>query len=119
MIATRRVGTHFILGRSLTASVSTLQKEYEAEVSNSRRFLNASTTNAPSVREPVNNASAESDLDHRSLKLYEDLCDLSIVNVKIKNGANGEEVSFNCVQTVEGRSTSQTITATNTDTFQA
>lgn len=52
----------------------------------------------------MSNASEESDKDHRSLKLYEDLSDLSIINVKIKTGANGEEVSYNCVQTVEGRS---------------
>lgn len=46
----------------------------------------------------------ESAKDNESLKLYEDLTDLSIANVKIKSGKGGKEVTFNCIQTIEGRS---------------
>ncbi len=65
----------------------------------------AKSGSAPSLAASVSTTREEAEKDVQSLKLYEDMTDLNIMNVKIKSGGkNGKEVTFNCVQTVEGRS---------------
>lgn len=51
-------------------------------------------------------ASQEQEKDAQSLRLYEDLTDLAIVDVKIRQERSGKEVIYNCVQTTDKRSTS-------------
>ena len=87
--------------------VSSLEREYRAEVEHSRA-LQSSTKTAPSALAastgPIATDDEEAAKDAESLKLYEDLSELAITNVKIKHGKGGKEVTFTCVQTVEGRS---------------
>ncbi|EIW65816.1 hypothetical protein TREMEDRAFT_66185 [Tremella mesenterica DSM 1558] len=82
--------------------ISQLERDYKAEVAHSRS-LQASSNRNP-LAASVSTTPEEADKDAQSLKLYEDLTDLNITNVKIKTGKAGKEVTFICVQTVEGRS---------------
>ncbi len=88
--------------------VSSLERECKAEVEHSRSLQAAAKSGpAASLAASVSTTPEEADKDSQSLKLYEDMTDLNIMNVKIKSGGkNGKEVTFNCVQTVEGRSAS-------------
>jgi hypothetical protein len=52
-------------------------------------------------------ASEESEIDNACLRLYEDLTELNVANVKIKDGGkSGKEIVFNCIQTHAGKSES-------------
>ena len=88
-----------------------LEREIKAEVEHSRSLQAAAKSGgAPSLAASVSTTPEEAEKDAQSLKLYEDMTDLNIMNVKIKSGGNnGKEVTFNCVQTVEGRSKSSAL----------
>ena len=49
---------------------------------------------------------ADREQNEQVIKLYEDLTNLMIPQVKIIKGGNGDEITFVCVQTVQGRSKS-------------
>jgi len=53
----------------------------------------------------IGSSSEESAKDAASLRLYEDITDLNIVNVTItENPKKGKEILFNCIQTHAGKS---------------
>lgn len=79
-------------------SVITVEKEYKFEVEQHRKSTKGTLA--------ISTTPEEADKDAASLKLYEDLTDLGIMNVKIVQGKNGKEYTFNCIQTVGGRSRS-------------
>lgn len=91
---------------SLVHPVSSLEREFQAEVEHSRSLqASAKSNGALTLAASVSTTPEEAEKDVQSLKLYEDMTDLNIMNVKIKSGGkNGKEVTFNCIQTVEGRS---------------
>ena len=83
-----------------------MEREFKAEVEHSRS-LQASTRSAPtpSLSASVSVDPEEAEKDAQSLKIYEDITDLCITNVKVKSGGkNGKDVTFNCIQTVDNRS---------------
>lgn len=81
--------------------VSTVEKEYKFEMEQHSRLQSSSRT--PAVTS-VSTTPEEAAKDAASLKLYEDLTDLQIVSVKIVEGKQGKEITFNCLQTVGERS---------------
>ncbi|CAD6574243.1 MAG: hypothetical protein TREMPRED_001069 [Tremellales sp. Tagirdzhanova-0007] len=95
--------------------ILSLEREIKAEVEHSRLLqATAKAGGAPSLAASISTTPEEAEKDAQSLKLYEDMTDLNIMNVKIKQGAkNGKEVTFNCVQTVEGRSLNFKLRACN------
>lgn len=87
--------------------MSRIQREYEQEVAQSRKLQKEARPSVPVA--PVASASApasseESQKDHASLSLYEDLTGLTMLNVRIRKGASGKEVLYSCMQTTDGRS---------------
>lgn len=86
--------------------VAELQKQVEDEVKFSRQ-LQAQAKSATSGAAPttIGGSSEESAKDAASLRLYEDITDLNIVNVTItENPKRGKEIVFNCIQTHGGKS---------------
>jgi hypothetical protein len=75
-------------------------------VEHSRRLqANANRSSAaPTSSAAVFTTPEEAEKDAKAIRLYEDLTELNISNVKIKPGKYGKEVVFNCVQTVDKRS---------------
>ncbi len=84
-------------------SVVILQKDYDTEVRLSKEAALKRSTGAAAAPAP---SFAESAKDTLLIKLYEDLTNLAVPIIKIKEGGAGQEVTFVCVQTVDGRSTS-------------
>lgn len=91
-----------------------LEKEYKAEIENSRKLQSQSQTLSTSrlgVSQNLGSSSAngsvappvtspeELEKDVVSLRFYEDLTELQIVNVKIKSGKAGKDVTLNCLHT--------------------
>lgn len=88
---------------SLTPPVNTLQRDYDAEVKHSRSLQSqrAGSANPPA---PAPN-SEEAEKDQLSVRLYEDISGLAILNINVKQTNAGKEVVCNCLQTsIEGRS---------------
>ncbi|RSH95076.1 hypothetical protein EHS25_000162 [Saitozyma podzolica] len=90
--------------------ITSLEREYKAEVEHSRS-LQASKASGSSSGASVAQTSAasssipeEAEKDQQAIRLYEDLTDLNISNVKVRPAKHGKEVVFNCVQTVDKRS---------------
>lgn len=84
-----------------------MQREYEQEVAQSRKLqkeARPSQSVAPAAPPKGAMSSEESEKDHASLALYEDLTTLTILNVRIRKGSTGKEVLFSCMQTADGRS---------------
>ncbi|WOO83720.1 uncharacterized protein LOC62_05G007241 [Vanrija pseudolonga] len=83
--------------------MTTLQRDYDAEVEHSRSLQSqrASSANPPA---PAPN-SEEAEKDQLSVRLYEDISGLAILNINVKQTNAGKEVICNCLQTsIEGRS---------------
>jgi len=81
-------------------TVTHVEKEYKFEMEQHKKVAK-NTTTTPAV----STTPEEAEKDAASLKLYEDLTDLGILNVKVVQGKNGKEYTFNCIQTVGSRST--------------
>ncbi|KAK4689382.1 hypothetical protein P7C73_g745, partial [Tremellales sp. Uapishka_1] len=81
------------------AKITHLEKELATEVA-----LAKSLQTKSKATDPVTSQSEESEKDDLTMKLYEDMTDLNIMNVRVKPGRYGKEVTFNCVQSVGKRS---------------
>jgi hypothetical protein len=99
---------------SLLLPVATLKKDLEAEVKISqealaqaeRRAAAAALTGSVAGPTSAKEVAADREQNEQVIKLYEDLTNLMIPQVKIVKGGNGDEITFVCVQTVQGRSKS-------------
>jgi hypothetical protein len=101
----------------LTRSDEHLDKLYQAEQAESRKLIaarsgagaGATASGTGAAAEPAESREDEARIDQASLRLYEDLADLSIANVRMKDGRYGgkdKEYTFTCVQTVGKQSES-------------
>jgi hypothetical protein len=93
--------------------VSRLQREYDQEVAHSLKLQKearpaASAASAASRAAPAV-SSEESEKDHITIALYEDLTAMSVLRVAIRPTAAGKEKVFHCVQTADDRSESYVI----------
>lgn len=92
--------------------VTSLEREYKAEVEHSRSLQaskasgSGSGSSAAAAQPSAASLSIpeEAEKDQQAIRLYEDLTDLNISNVKVRPAKHGKEVVFNCVQTVDKRS---------------
>ena len=87
--------------RNSSTPVTQLEKEYQAEVQQSRS-LQASTRGAPnlSASTSIPPLTEEAEKDAVCLSLYEDMTELQIINVKLRRDAkNGKEATLNCLHT--------------------
>lgn len=91
-------------------AVTQLDKMYKAEVEASQKLLaSRSGTSAPATVAESGTAKEESVKDAAIIRLYEDMSDLCILEVRIKDGKFGpkdKEYTFSCIQTVGKNSTS-------------
>ncbi|KAL1406208.1 hypothetical protein Q8F55_007899 [Vanrija albida] len=90
--------------KSKDEQITTIQREYDAEVKHSRSLQKerASSANPPAPAPP---SSEEAEKDQLSVRLYEDISGLAILNINVKQTNAGKEVTCNCLQTsIEGRS---------------
>jgi hypothetical protein len=73
------------------------------QAAQSKSSLSVSTHGTSALN--TGKASEESEIDNACLRLYEDLTELNVANVKIKDGGkSGKEIVFNCIQTHAGKS---------------
>ncbi|GFZ47185.1 hypothetical protein JCM24511_04928 [Saitozyma sp. JCM 24511] len=92
--------------------ITSLEREYKAEVEHSRSLQaskasgSGSGSSAAAAQPSAASLSIpeEAEKDQQAIRLYEDLTDLNISNVKVRPAKHGKEVVFNCVQTVDKRS---------------
>lgn len=91
---------------ALLMIVKSLEREYKAEVQHSQNLQASRSGAAPAVAPVVSGGSSEEAAqDAACIRLYEDLCDLSIPSVKIRDtGKSGNEITYNCIQSHAGRS---------------
>lgn len=89
--------------------VSALEKDLKTETENSHKLLAArNAAVATPAAAPVTSEDAVKDAV--CLRLYEDISELSIPSVKIKEDPKaGKEIFFNCIQTHAGKSESPCI----------
>ncbi|KAK1922717.1 hypothetical protein DB88DRAFT_496076 [Papiliotrema laurentii] len=82
-----------------------LEREYKAEVKHSQNLQASRSGTAPAAGVVGGITPEEAAKDAACLRLYEDLSDLSVPNVKIRDtGKAGKEIVYNCIQTYAGRS---------------
>lgn len=98
---------HINWGLKLIRPDVQLKQELKAEIEHSKAAskLSASTSAAPAQTAQL---PEEVEKNEASLRLYEDLTDLQIYNVHLKHGEkkSSKETTYNCVQTIDGRSKS-------------
>jgi len=96
-------------------SVDTLTQDLQQEIKISKAALAESQkqaaamskmTKSPAVNTSAKDVAADREQNEQIIKLYEDLTNLMVPKVNIVKGGNGEEVTFVCIQTVDGRSES-------------
>jgi hypothetical protein len=63
-------------------------------------------TKSPGVSTSAKDVAADREQNEQIIKLYEDMTNLMVPKVNLVRGGNGEEVTFVCVQTIDGRSES-------------
>lgn len=85
-------------------TVTQLEKEYKAEVEHSRKLQAQSASSSRMGASQGSSALSttaqeESEKDAMSLRFYEDLTELAIVNVRIKVGKAGKDATLNCLLT--------------------
>jgi hypothetical protein len=108
--------------RLLTWLVAQLEKEYQMEVENSRKLQSLSSSRLGASQGPSSSSAAavaatstrspeEIEKDDASLRIYEDLTELQIVNVKVKHGKAGKEVTLNCLHTNKAAARSESISS--------
>ena len=88
----------------LIETVSTLEREYKAEVEHSRQLQAGKPSAAFSTSATQAVPAEEAEKDQQSLMLYEELTDLNIIHVNIESTKSGKKVTYNCIQTIDGRS---------------
>ncbi|ORX39279.1 hypothetical protein BD324DRAFT_619116 [Kockovaella imperatae] len=96
--------------------LTSLDKDYKAEQDHSRS-LQAQLQAAKSgtkLSHSVSTTPDEAEKDAASLRLYEDMTEMAIVNVKVEHGGKGgKEIIYNCIQTREGKSINYKLRAYN------
>lgn len=122
---TRRLCWHVIVN-TLTQDLQQEIKISKAALAESQRQAAAmSKLSNPTTATSAKDVAADKEQNEQVIKLYEDLTNLMVPKVNIVKGGNGEEVTFVCIQTVEGRSklnasrTAAMGTRANADVFNA
>ena len=97
-------------GELISDTDQTLEKEYKAEQQHSQSLQSQLSSKPPSsstIAAAVSTSPGEAEKDAACLRLYEDLSELCVANVKVNDaGKAGKDVTFNCVQTRGPRSES-------------
>ena len=84
-----------------------LDKEYKAEQEHSKALQAQilAVRSGSKLAQSVSTTPDDAEKDVASLRLYEDLTEMAIVNVKIEHGGKGgKEIIYNCIHTREGKS---------------